>query len=218
MAQNADGARRRAHWDRVWAERSETETSWFQDHPAISLALIERAGVRAGDPVIDVGGGASRLVDHLLERGFTDLTVLDISAAGLAQAQRRLGARASRVRWIEADVTAFAPARRYRLWHDRAVFHFLLERDERARYAATLDRALAADGRAVIATFGPGGPLRCSGLEIVRYAADGLAAELGAAWKLVGEQAELHRTPAGREQQFGYYCFERAEAARAESR
>ena len=118
---------RKTHWERVWSEKDEATTSWFQAAPAVSLDLIERSGTQPGDPVIDVGGGASRLVDHLLDGGFTDVTVLDISAAGLQRAQRRLGERAAAVHWIEADATMFRPRRTYRLWHDRAVFHFLLD-------------------------------------------------------------------------------------------
>ena len=208
---------RKAHWERVWAEKDETTTSWYQEYPAVSLGLIARAGIGPGDAVIDVGGGASRLVDYLLDAGYADVTVLDVSAAGLARARRRLGGRAATVRWIECDVTAFRPARRYRLWHDRAVFHFLRDAPDRARYVEALDRALAPDGQAVIATFGPDGPLKCSGLDTVRYSARELAAELGAHWALLEEQAELHRTPAGGEQRFGYCRFARVPERRSES-
>jgi trans-aconitate methyltransferase len=208
---------RKAHWERVWSTRDDTATSWYQATPAVSLALIERAGAAPADPLIDVGGGASRLVDGLLDRGFSDLTVLDLSAAALDRARQRLGARAARVTWIEADVTAFRPARRYRLWHDRAVFHFLREAEDRARYVANLDRALAPDGQAVIATFAPDGPTRCSGLDIVRYDAAQLAAQLGPGWVLCEERAERHRTPAGGEQRFGFYRFARAGVPRSES-
>jgi hypothetical protein len=202
--------KRKAHWERAWSLKNETETSWFQTAPELSLELIAAAGARPDDPLIDVGGGASRLVDHLLDRGFSDLTVLDISAAGLQRARRRLGARAQRVHWIEADVTTFRPQRSYRLWHDRAVFHFLLDAAERARYVAAMDTALTCDGQAVIATFGPDGPLRCSGLDTVRYGADDLAAVIGPGWRLAEQRSEAHRTPAGREQHFGYYRFARA--------
>ncbi len=213
-----DEQQRKAHWERVWAERDESSTSWFQDRPDVSLGFIERSGLPRGEPLIDVGGGASRLVDHLLELGFTDLTVLDLAAAGLQRAQRRLGARAHRVHWIENDVTCFRPRRTYRLWHDRAVFHFLRDADDRARYVAAMDAALAVNGEAVIATFGPDGPLKCSGLETVRYGANELAAELGPRWRLVEELVEAHRTPAGREQQFGYYRFARGSVQASETR
>ena len=209
---------RKAHWDRVWSEKDENGTSWFQHRPGLSLELIEAAGVRPDEAVIDVGGGASRLVDHLLDAGFTDLAVLDIAAAGLARARRRLGDRAAGVDWIECDVTAFRSRRRYRLWHDRAVFHFLRDARDRARYVAAMDRALAPDGQAVIATFAPDGPLRCSGLDTERYSGGGLAAELGPDWALVEEREEVHRTPAGGEQLFGYYRFARAPDRPSESR
>jgi len=212
------GSERKAHWERVWSQRADAETSWFQPTPVISLELIERAGVGPGDAVIDVGGGASRLVDHLLDRGFGDLTVLDLSAAALAQARRRLGERADRVHWLEQDVTGFCPARRYRLWHDRAVFHFLLEADERARYRAAMDRAVAGDGQAIIATFGPDGPTRCSGLPTERYGAAELGAELGPTWSLLEQRAEIHRTPAGREQHFVFCRFARKPVPSGESR
>jgi trans-aconitate methyltransferase len=209
---------RKTHWERVWSEKDEATTSWFQAAPLVSLDLIDRSGTQPGDPVIDVGGGASRLVDHLLDRGFTDVTVLDISAAGLQRAQRRLGERAAAVHWIEADATEFRPRRAYRLWHDRAVFHFLLDAADRARYLAVMDQALASDGQAVIATFGPDGPLKCSGLDTVRYSAGELAAELGSRWRLVEQRAEAHRTPLGREQHFGYGRFARAAMRGPETR
>lgn len=209
---------RKAHWERVWIEKDESSTSWFQATPEVSLALIEAAGLQVDDPVIDVGGGASRLVDHLLERGFSDVTVLDISAAGLQRARRRLGGRAEGVRWVETDATRFRPRRTYRLWHDRAVFHFLLDATDRARYVAVMDAALAADGQAVIATFGPDGPLKCSGLDTVRYSADALTAELGPGWCLVEQRAEVHRTPAQREQSFVYCRFARTPVPGPETR
>ncbi len=209
---------RKAHWDRVWSEKDETDTSWFQERPGLSLELIEAAGTRPGDAVIDVGGGASRLVDHLLDRGFGDLTVLDLSAAALAQARHRLGGRAHRVHWLERDATGFRAARRYRLWHDRAVFHFLLEADDRARYRAAMERAVAADGQVIIATFGPDGPMRCSGLPTVRYGAAELEAELGPAWSLLEQRAEIHRTPARREQHFVFCRFGRRPVPGGESR
>jgi SAM-dependent methyltransferase len=213
-----EGRNRKTHWERVWSKKDESSTSWFQAAPDVSLDLVGRAGVGAADPVIDVGGGASRLVDQLLDREFADITVLDISAAGLRQAQRRLGDRAGAVHWIEADVTTFRPERAYRLWHDRAVFHFLLDPAERARYLAVLDAALAPDGQAVVATFGPGGPRKCSGLDTMRYSAAELAAEFGPGWRLVEERGEAHRTPAGREQLFGYYRFGRAPVRGSETR
>ena len=202
-----DRTQRKAHWEEVYGSRLAVETSWYQAVPETSLALIVRSGVGREAPLIDIGGGASLLVDHLLESGYSDLTVLDVSAAALRQAQQRLGSRAAQVEWLECDVTALEPQRRYALWHDRAAFHFLTDAEDRRRYVAALRRALQPGGQVVIAAFTPDGPTRCSGLDIVRYDAAGLAAELGAGFRLEEECRETHRTPAGREQRFGFYRF-----------
>lgn len=198
---------RKAHWEKVYRERRPEETSWHQDVPGASLELVANSGVRRSEPVIDVGGGASRLVDHLLALGFTDLSVLDLSARALEQARARLGEAASGVHWIEADITDFSPAREYRLWHDRAVFHFLTDPADRRRYVSTLLQALAPAGQLIVAAFAPDGPTRCSGLDIVRYDAGGLAAELGPGFRLEEERRETHLTPQGREQRFGFFRF-----------
>lgn len=200
---------RKAHWERVYRDKRSEETSWHQDHPQASMELIEHSRVAVGEPIIDVGGGASRLVDHLLSRGFTDLSVLDLSARALDQARARLGSDASRIRWIEADVTAFEPQRCFQLWHDRAAFHFLTDAEERQGYRAALDAGLAPGGWLVLAAFAPDGPARCSGLEVVRYDAAGLSAELGPGFELVEESRERHLTPLGKEQRFGFYRFRR---------
>ena len=199
---------RKQHWDEVYAEKAEDTVSWFQVHLDLSLELIRAAGTAPADPVIDVGGGASRLVDHLLHAGYRDLTVLDIAAAALERAGTRLGPAALKVQWLVADVTRWQPARLYRLWHDRAVFHFLIEAAERAAYLANLRRALAPGGHAIIASFALDGPERCSGLPVQRYSPESLAAELGPAFRLTGRRAESHLTPAGRVQQFQYSVFE----------
>ena len=200
---------RKAHWENAWQSRPASEVSWYQAFPRLSLEMIHNTGLGIGEGLIDIGGGASLLVDHLLEAGFTDLTVLDISAAALDEAQRRLGDRAERVRWIEADVTRFDPPRSYRVWHDRAALHFLTEAEDQARYADVLCRALAPGGHAVIASFAPGGPEKCSGLDIVQYDAGRLQALLGDRMELCEQAVEFHRTPAGGEQKFGFYRFER---------
>lgn len=202
-----DEEQRKTFWEGVYRNRAATETSWYEAIPAISLALIGRSGVGPGDPLIDVGGGASLLVDHLLQAGYRDLTVLDVSAAALAQARERLGARATRVAWLEADAVAFEPRRRFALWHDRAAFHFLTEADDRRRYVDALCRALKPGGQVIIASFAPDGPARCSGQDIVRYDALSLARELGDDFTLEEHLRETHRTPAGREQRFGYCRF-----------
>jgi len=181
--------------------------SWYQANPKWSLALLDVAGATRDTKIVDVGGGASRLVDCLLDRGFTDLTVLDIAQRALTQAQERLGDRARAVRWIEADVTRFEPSERWQIWHDRAVFHFLTAARDRAAYRRTLIDSLVPGGHAIIATFGPQGPTRCSGLDVVRYNTARLLAELRPGLDLVSEREELHRTPGGVEQQFVYALF-----------
>ena len=201
---------RKTHWEGVYRRRSHLDVSWYQERPERSLAMIKAAGAAPGDGVIDVGGGASVLVDHLLDRGFTDLSVLDISAAALNVARQRLGERAAAVAWIESDVTHFDPPRRYRLWHDRAVFHFLTDPDDRRAYTDVLDRALTDDGQALIATFAIEGPQQCSDLDVERYDADKVAAVLAPRFTLIADESEIHRTPAGKEQAFNWFRFQRA--------
>lgn len=200
---------RKQHWEGIYREKDHTEVSWHQERPVMSLRLMEQAGVAPDEPVIDVGGGASHLVDHLLDRGFSDLTVLDLAASALDQARARLGARAESVRWLEADATAWEPERTYRLWHDRAVFHFLTEAADRAAYLERLRAAVPPDSFVVIATFAPEGPERCSGLPVVRYSPESLQETLGAGFELVAVQAEEHRTPGGKPQQFTGCLFRR---------
>jgi SAM-dependent methyltransferase len=199
------------HWEAVYRRRRPGEVSWYQENPARSHELIRRTGISLAAPIIDVGGGASRLVDYLLTDGFTDITVLDVSVAALRQARERLGPAAEQISWIEANITTFVPPRRYHVWHDRAVFHFLTHLQDRQRYVDVLRAALAPHGHAVIATFGLGGPERCSGLPVQRYTPASLAAELGAGLTLMAEEQESHVTPAGAVQLF-QYCWFRADA------
>ena len=201
---------RKTHWEQVYRDKSPLQVSWYQPAPTLSWELIRAGGVDMDAALIDVGGGASTLVDWLLEQGYRDISVLDISAQALAHAQQRLGERARSVQWIEADVTRFEPPRRYRVWHDRAVFHFLTEAADRARYRAALERALEPDGEAIIGTFAPGGPERCSGLPIVQYDAERIHAELCGQFVLRETRTETHRTPAGKDQLFNFFRFGRA--------
>ncbi len=200
----------RTHWEAVYRTKAATETSWYQPVLQRSLELIQAAAVPPGAAILDVGGGASTLVDHLLAAGFTDVTVLDIASTALAQARARLGAKAACVQWIAADITTWQPTRRYVVWHDRAVFHFLVDPALRARYLGSLRAALAPGGHVVIATFGPEGPTRCSGLDVQRYSTETLSAVLGSAFQLMRSQLEEHVTPAGKRQQF-LYCWWRSE-------
>ena len=200
---------RKDHWETVYATKHENEVSWFQDDPAPSLELIERAHPGKDTEIIDIGCGASRLVDGLVERGFRHVTALDISAAALDLAALRLGRRASEVRWITADVTEWNPSRRFVIWHDRAAFHFLVEEADRAAYVARLKEALVPGGHAIIATFAADGPDACSGLPVHRYDAAGLAAELGAEFTLLDCRQHDHLTPWNSSQRFQFSIFQR---------
>lgn len=202
--------KRRAHWNRVYDSKSAQDVSWYQDRPEKSLELVQYSGVVAGDALIDAGGGASTLVDHLLERGYRDVTVLDVSASALQQVRKRLAAHAAEVDWQVADVTRFEPDRKYRLWHDRAVLHFLIDKPDRTRYVEVLKKALAPGGHAILATFGPDGPEKCSGLPVRRYDADMMAALLGPEFELLRSDLDLHTTPGGASQQFLYTVWRRS--------
>ena len=196
-----------AHWDRVYRTKRPSDVSWFRPHLEISLELIRRAAGDLSAPIIDVGGGASTLIDDLLDAGYRDLTMLDVSAAALESARTRLGDRASRVKWIVGDVTRIdLPRGHFGVWHDRAVFHFLTEPDDRRRYVETVLHSVAPKGHVIVATFGPQGPQRCSGLPTARYDAASLHAEFGAPFELVDRREELHLTPGGAHQQF-IYCL-----------
>jgi SAM-dependent methyltransferase len=197
------------HWEHVYGSKSATGVSWYVPHLDRSLQLIQRAAPDRHAAIIDVGGGASTLVDDLLNDGFGDLTVLDLSEEALAAVRGRLGERAARVTWLAADITTVElPAARYDVWHDRAVFHFLTDREQRRRYVERVLRAVRPGGHVIVATFGPQGPERCSGLDVVRYDADGLHAEFGAPFQKVDSARELHTTPWGSEQEFVYcYCL-----------
>lgn len=196
------------HWEDVYRQKAEDTVSWFQSAPEMSLAFIHESGLGKHEAFIDVGGGASRLVDHLLAEGYTDVSVLDIAEAALQKARDRLGTAAGKAHWLATDVTQWRPTKSYRLWHDRAVFHFLTDPAERAAYRRVLKSALAPGGTAVIASFAPDGPERCSGLPVQRYSPESLAAELGPAFRLRDSRAEDHLTPAGKLQHFQYSLFE----------
>ncbi|HKB54106.1 MAG TPA: class I SAM-dependent methyltransferase [Ramlibacter sp.] len=200
-------ADRRQHWESVYLSKAADQVGWFQPHAASSLRLIE--GCAPTDAhIIDVGGGASVLVDDLLDAGYRALTVLDLAESALAASRARLGARAQAVQWIAADITrADLPAAHYDVWHDRAVFHFLTDLADRARYVAQVLKSVKPGGHVIVAAFGPGGPLQCSGLDVVRYGPDALHAEFGAPFRLLGHETEIHHTPSGGEQEFVYcYC------------
>jgi trans-aconitate methyltransferase len=204
----ADQAQAAAHWDAAYAQGDETR-SWFEEHPGMSLRMLGAAGVSAADAFIDVGGGASPLTGALLDRGFGDLTVLDISAAGIQHARDRLGPRADRVHWVTADVLSWHPSRRYQAWHDRAVYHFLTLDEHRRQYLGTLDAATAPGATAVFGCFAPDGPRHCSGLPVARYSPALLARQIGAKWLLISQDREEHITPAGTIQPFTWVALRR---------
>lgn len=199
----------RTHWEQIYATREAAKRSWTAPVPTTSLALIARCRLPLVAPIIDVGAGASNLVDHLLDAGYTDLTVLDLAEAALHESQSRLGERAAGVQWIAADLLQFVPLRTYELWHDRAVFHFLTGSADRERYRAVLEAAVAPGGHAIIATFALDGPESCSGLPVCRYDANTLMAELGSSWELLESRADFHETPWGTEQSFIFGLFRR---------
>ncbi|HLP97954.1 MAG TPA: class I SAM-dependent methyltransferase [Sideroxyarcus sp.] len=196
------------HWEKVYTTKATDSVSWFQQHADLSLELIRSTGVGHDAGIIDVGGGASTLVDDLAADGYRDLTVLDLSRAALKAAQNRLGAQANDIRWIEADITKVElPQQRYDIWHDRAVFHFLTTPEQRAAYVQTVFRAVKPGGHVIVAAFAEDGPLQCSGLPVMRYRPGELHEQFGDSFKLLIHCKEQHQTPSGAVQPFVYcYC------------
>jgi SAM-dependent methyltransferase len=204
-----DGFDRKGHWEHIYSDKKSTEVSWYQLSPEISLSLIEDLALAPSANIIDVGGGASTLVDFLLMAGYQNISVLDIAHSAIEQTRDRLQQLADRVEWLEKDVTAFEADIRYDLWHDRAVFHFLTDAEDREKYVESVYRALRSGGHAIIATFNLDGPEKCSGLDIVRYSSETLSDVLGDRFKLLETRAEEHMTPSGASQHFVYCHFEK---------
>ena len=201
---------RKDHWESVYETKTSPLVSWYEATPATSLELLQSAGLTSSSHVIDVGGGDSRLVDTLLNRGVAHLTVVDISGHALARSRARLGSRAASVEWIEGDITQVPlRAASFDLWHDRAVFHFLSEPADRTRYVAVAHEALRPEGRLVIGTFAENGPERCSGLPVMRYSAAALAAEFAPHFSLETAASYEHRTPSGAIQPFTFAVLQR---------
>ena len=197
----------KTHWERIYETKAPTQVSWYQEHAQFSLQYIQKTGIRKTDHIIDVGGGASILVDDLIADGYQHISVLDVSGTALQLARQRLGARAVHVNWIEADITqADLHEKAYDLWHDRAVFHFLTQPADRQRYIDTVRHAVRKGGHVIVATFAPDGPDRCSGLEVMRYSSESLHGEFGNDFQLVDSTNETHHTPFGTEQKF-IYCY-----------
>ena len=201
-------AEREGHWERVYETRSTDEVSWFQAEPSVSRRLVE-AAVGTNGSVVDVGAGASRLVDLLLDDGFTDLTVLDVSARALAVVRQRLGQRSTEVTWVHGDVLDWHPGRSFDVWHDRAVFHFLTDPQDRSRYVELVQRVVHPGGTVIVATFAPDGPTDCSGLPVSRSDAAGLASMFGEAFVLGHTEREEHLTPSGALQPFTWAVLHR---------
>lgn len=201
---------RAGHWDHIYDAAGADGVSWYQPHPAMPLVLIDEVRPGRDEPVLDVGGGASLLVDRLLRRGYTDLTVLDVSRQALELARQRLGESAGRVRWEHADLLTWSPGRRFALWHDRAVFHFLTDPADRATYRELAGIAVAPGGHLILGTFAADGPDSCSGLPVARYDPDALGAQFRPAFTPVASRREHHRTPAGADQPFTWLALRRA--------
>jgi len=204
-----DSAARREHWETVYETKDATSVSWYEPEATTSLALIQSVTTRRSEAVIDVGGGASRLVDGLLAAGYTDVSVLDISATALDVARKRLGPDAAHVRWIATDLLTWVPDRQFDTWHDRAVLHFLTDAADQVAYARLLGAAVRSGGHAVIGTFAPDGPTKCSGLPVQRHDAHSLVELVGSGFDLVAEQRETHTTPAGANQAFRWSVLRR---------
>ncbi|MDO8875657.1 MAG: class I SAM-dependent methyltransferase [Pseudolabrys sp.] len=204
------GDERHIHWEKVYQTKAEGEVSWFQESPEVSLDLIRATGVNASASIIDIGGGASRLVDALVDAGFEAVTVLDLSDKALATSRERLGARGGKVRWVVADVTQWQPTEVYDVWHDRAAFHFLVDPKDRAAYVERIVMAVRPGGHVIIGTFALDGPERCSGLPVIRYDAASLGETLGRSFELVDSRDHQHRTPMGTVQRFQFSRFKRS--------
>lgn len=202
----------RTHWEKIYTTKAPDQVSWYRPHLETSIDLIERSISDRSAPIIDIGGGESTLVDDLLARGFQNVTVLDVSQVAIDATKQRLQQVAGRVHWVAADVTRVQlhPAA-YDVWHDRAVFHFLTAPEQRAAYVRQVAHSVKTGGHVIVSTFGPEGPTKCSGLDVVRYDAESLHEEFGTRFRLVESSKELHETPFGTTQQF-LYCYCRVEA------
>lgn len=198
----------REHWQKIYRTKAPDAVSWFRAHLEISIGLIERAAPDRSASIVDIGGGESTLVDDLVERGYRDIAVLDISPKALEVSQRRLGPAAEQIRWLAADITqpGILPRASYDVWHDRAVFHFLTEGNDRTAYVQNVMATVKPGGHVIVSTFGPAGPTTCSGLTVRRYDAGSLHGEFGPRFRLIESSEELHTTPFGTTQQF-LYCY-----------
>jgi 2-polyprenyl-3-methyl-5-hydroxy-6-metoxy-1,4-benzoquinol methylase len=200
---------RQSHWQQVYLSKGEHQVSWSQPDPQPSLGLIEKFAGGAGASIVDIGGGASRLVDSLVKGGFGEITVLDLSEAALQAAKERMGSAGDAIQWVAADVTAWRPPHPFDIWHDRAAFHFLVDAKDRQAYIDRLSSGVKAGGHAIIATFAPDGPEKCSGLPVQRYDPEGLSKVVGGWFELVEHLAHHHVTPWGAAQSFQFSVLRR---------
>ena len=198
---------RKQHWEQVYSQKQSTEVSWYQKHPERSLELIKATGVNQSASIIDIGGGASLLVDFLLKAGYKHLSVLDISPAAIKQAKSRLGSDGSKVEWIEQDITELKTDRCFDVWHDRAVFHFLIDEKDRISYVKAMLSTLNIGAHVIIVAFDANGPKKCSGLKVMHYSPEKMSAVLGGSFQLIETRTENHLTPGGSSQSFVYCCF-----------
>lgn len=198
------------HWDKIYGSKSTRKVGWYAPHLTTSLSWINELNLEPTEPIIDVGGGASTLVDDLIETGYKDLTVLDLSNSAIQRVQERLGSASGAVTWLQGDITETGlPSQHYRLWHDRAAFHFLIEPETQQKYRDAILRSLATGGYLIIGTFAPDAPPQCSGLPVERYTSDTLSKIFGKEFELIRHHNEIHITPSGIEQAYVYCLFQR---------
>ena len=209
MATEKDRLDAKNHWEEFYHSTSPGKVSWYQENPATSLDFIEKTGLPKEAPILDVGSGASTLVDQLLLRGYRNLALLDVSTKALLLTRQRLGGKATGVAWHHGDVTRYSLPEQYSLWHDRAAFHFLVDPSDRRAYVTSLRQGLRPQGHLILATFAVGGPTKCSGLDVTQYDTQKITTELGQNFRLIETLEELHQTPAGVEQLFSYFWFTR---------
>lgn len=208
-AGNGDLMDNKAHWDNVFTHKSDQQKSWYQAYPATSVEFIEALQLAKDAAIIDVGGGDSHLAEALLEKGYTDITVLDISAAAIENARARLGEKADLVQWITSDILQFVPARQYDCWHDRAVFHFVTHPESILHYTQLMKDAIRQGGALIVGTFAEDGPEKCSGLPVQRYSQAALAEVLRPAFEKIHCIDEKHQTPFNTMQSFTFCRFRR---------
>ena len=200
---------KKQHWEQVYQTKSSDSVSWFQPKPELSIQLINDCNIGKDKNIIDVGAGASRLVDFLIDDGYAKVSVLDLSENALSISKKRLAHKSDKVNWIVQDITHFQPEQKYSLWHDRAVFHFLTDKNDRQKYREILESSIEEGGKVIIASFSLNGPKKCSGLDIVQYGADKIQQELGKQFQLIKTKAESHKAPRGFYQEFNYFVFQR---------